>query len=80
MQYHQHQVTNADGITLAPPVVTYTPKTLQDALGIGQKHSYRLFHTSGFPAIKIGGKWLVEHTELMRWLAQNKGKEVMLAD
>ena len=35
-------------------------------------------HSDGFPSIKIGNKYVVNENSLLKWIAQNEGKEFQI--
>lgn len=49
-----------------------TVKEVQEMLGISKSGVYRLLHTDGFPALKIGNLVKVRRTELEAWLEAQK--------
>lgn len=51
-----------------------TVKELMCYLNIGRDKAYALMHSSGFPAIKIGGQYYVDKEALRKWLNQNAYK------
>lgn len=54
-----------------------TVREVQEMLGISKSGVYRLLHTEGFPALKIGNLVKVRRTELEAWLeAQKIGAKV----
>ena len=57
-------------------IIIYTVKDVKNIFKCGQRQAYELVNAKGFPAIRIGGKILVEHKALLKWLEQNKGKLV----
>ena len=61
-----------------PAITMFTVKDIQAIFKCGQKQSYELVNSNGFPAIKIGGKILVEKKALEQWLDKNKGKTIFL--
>lgn len=44
-------------------------------LEIGLNSAYNLMHREGFPALRVGKKWLVPREAFMRWLNEQAGKE-----
>jgi len=59
-------------------IIMYTVKDLQKIFKCSHTQVYALVNANGFPSIRIGGKILVEHGELKKWLEQNRGKSVLL--
>jgi len=49
-----------------------TVREVQEMLGISKSGVYRLLHTEGFPALKIGNLVKVRRTELEVWLEAQK--------
>jgi excisionase family DNA binding protein len=49
-----------------------TVREVQEMLGISKSGVYRLLHTEGFPALKIGNLVKVRRTELEAWLEAQK--------
>lgn len=49
-----------------------TVREVQEMLGISKSGVYRLLHTDGFPALKIGNLVKVRRTELEAWLESQK--------
>lgn len=47
-----------------------TVKDLQALLNIGRDTAYALMHSSGFPSIKLGGRYFVSREELDKWLSR----------
>lgn len=43
-------------------------KDIQKKLGISKNTAYKLFHTKGFPSIKIGNSLRVSEQKLDNWL------------
>lgn len=53
-------------------------KDIQKILPVGKDTIYKMFQLDGFPAIKLGGIYVVEETAFMKWLKDHEGKEVSL--
>ena len=49
-----------------------TVREVQEMLGISKSGVYRLLHTDGFPALKIGNLVKIRRTELEAWLEAQK--------
>lgn len=47
-------------------IILYTVQDVKKIFQCGQKQAYELVNASGFPAIRIGGKILVERTALLK--------------
>lgn len=58
--------------------LTLDVKDLMSRLGIGRETAYALMHSTAFPSMRIGGRYLVSVEALHRWLQQNEGKEFAL--
>lgn len=54
--------------------VLYNVDDIQRIFKIGRSKAYRLLSSSGFPAIKLNKKLLVERSRLEDWIAKNSGK------
>ena len=39
-------------------------------VGVSYPTMLELVHSNGFPAFRVGKKWLVPHAQLMEWLAK----------
>ena len=53
-----------------------TMKDLQEIFGCGKRQAYELFHIPGFPAMKLGGKYLISAKALDNWIQKNTGKRI----
>ena len=47
---------------------------IQSIFKIGRSKAYQLLSSSGFPAIKLNKKLLVEKGKLEEWISKNSGK------
>lgn len=47
-------------------------------MGFSRDVSYCLMHAHGFPSMKIGGKFYVTKSALLKWLSKQEGKEFIL--
>jgi len=56
----------------------YTVKDVQAILGRGKRQTYELFHTDGFPSIRIGNGLRVEKKAFEKWLERNQGKRIWI--
>lgn len=54
--------------------VLYNVDDIQHIFNIGRSKAYQLLSSSGFPAIKLNKKLLVEKGKLEEWIAKNSGK------
>ena len=54
--------------------VLYNVDDVQRIFKIGRSKAYQLLSSSGFPAIKLNKKLLVEKNKLEDWIAKNSGK------
>ena len=52
----------------------YTSKDIQTLFKCGKRQAYELMRAPAFPAIKVGGRYIVEKSALMRWFATNEGR------
>lgn len=48
--------------------ITYTITEAADALGLSRPTIYKLLRAPGFPAVRIGGRWLIPKDALTDWL------------
>lgn len=55
-----------------------TVKKLQKTMRIGRDTAYALMHSSGFPSMKIGGRYFVTEDALKMWLEKQKYKSYVL--
>lgn len=54
--------------------VLYDVDDIQSIFKIGRTKAYQLLSSSGFPAIKLNKKLLVERSKLEDWISKNSGK------
>ena len=54
--------------TSATPRAAYSVKEAAQALGMSHQTIYNLIHADDFPAVKIGGRTLVQVAALDDWL------------
>ena len=54
-----------------------TMKDLQEIFGCGKRQAYELLHIPGFPAMKLGGKYLISAKALDNWIQRNIGKTIV---
>ena len=66
-----------DKIESKEEVVLYTPKDIQRIFKCGQRKSYEIMHSVGFPSFKIDSSLYVEKGELEKWIARNKGNVII---
>lgn len=66
--------------TPAPPVnpggvqrLAYTVKEAAAALGVSPRTVYDLIHSSGFPCLRVGGRWKIPVEMLAEWVRQQAG-------
>ena len=52
----------------------YNVDDIQRIFGIGRSKAYQLLSSSGFPAIKLNKKILVEKSKLEEWISKTSGK------
>lgn len=55
-----------------------TCKDLQAVFSCGKDKAYQLMHSSGFPTIKVGGRYYVKRNDLDRWLSTYTGRKYIL--
>lgn len=55
-----------------------TIEDLMRLLGIGRNKAYALMHSSGFPCMRVGRTYFITKKNLLKWLENNTGKEVVL--
>ena len=55
----------------------YTIKDIQNYLGIGKNHAYKLFKLQGFPVIKIGKKYIIPKDLFEEWVRKSIHKELL---
>lgn len=53
-----------------------TIKDLQMIFNCGKRQAYELLRIPGFPAMKLGGKYLVSAKALDSWIQKNAGKTI----
>ena len=51
-------------------------KEVQAIFGCGKLQAYELLHILGFPAMKLGGKYLISVKALDNWMQKNTGKRI----
>lgn len=52
-------------------------KTLAETLSISKSGAYALMNEKDFPTLKIGGRKLVTKPDLIAWIANRTGRQVM---
>lgn len=52
-------------------------KEIQTIFGCGKRQAYELLRIPGFPAMKLGGKYLVSAKALELWIQKNAGKKII---
>lgn len=45
---------------------------VKDILGVSRAHIYNIFHSEGFPTVKIGNRLIVSKESLKRWLEEKE--------
>lgn len=55
-------------------IIMYGVDDIQEIFMIGRTKAYQLMSSSGFPAIKLNKKLLVEKQKLEEWISKNSGK------
>lgn len=53
-----------------------TTQDLQEIFGCGKRQAYELLHIPGFPAMKLGGRYLISAKALDNWIQKNAGKRI----
>lgn len=48
--------------------LTYTVEETAAVLGLGICNVYNLCHSRGFPAVRVGGRWIIPRNKLDEWL------------
>ncbi len=48
---------------------------IASALGVSPSSAYELLHEKGFPALRIGSRFVVPRDKFQEWVAENLGKE-----
>ena len=56
-----------------------TIKDVQQLFHIGHNTAYSLFHTKGFPYVRVGRKYLVEKEKLYKFLEGYSGSQIHLS-
>ena len=54
---------------------TLTIPKLAEILGISRAGAYALFHSEGFPCIRIGKRMLVQRDAFLQWLDEQQKKK-----
>lgn len=54
-----------------------TIKDLQTIFNCGKRQAYELLRVPGFPAMKLGGKYLISAKALDGWIQKNTGKTII---
>lgn len=54
-----------------------TIKDLQTIFNCGKRQAYELLRVPGFPAMKLGGKYLISAKALDSWIQKNTGKMII---
>lgn len=59
-----------------PP--TLTAEQVADYLNISRAGAYQLFHTEGFPCLRIGKRLLIQREQFLKWIDdQSQGRKIM---
>ena len=53
--------------------LVYNIGELAEVLGIGLPAARNMVHVQGFPALKVGGRYLIPKQALQRWLDNRAG-------
>lgn len=51
-----------------------------EALGISVTSCYNLVHRVDFPAIRVGGRWIIPVDSLKKWLTAQAEEKALCAD
>ena len=54
--------------------LTLNAEQVANFLNISRAGAYALFHTEGFPSIRIGKRMLVQREALFRWLDEQQNR------
>ena len=57
--------------------LTYRIDEAAAAIGISKPIMAQLVHSSGFPAIRVGKRWLIPKKALTEWLDNHCGAELL---
>ena len=57
-----------------------TATDLQKVFSCGKNRAYQLLHASGFPTLKICGRYYVKQSELDRWIETYTGRTFIRGD
>ena len=44
-------------------------------LGVSRTSVYELFHSDGFPLLRVGRRIIVASEDLLKWITENTGKQ-----
>ena len=47
---------------------------IASVLGVSPSSAYELLHEKGFPALRIGSRFVVPRDKFQEWVAENLGK------
>ena len=53
-----------------------TFQEVQEIFRCGKRQAYELLHVPGFPAMKLGGRYLISAKALDNWIQKNTGKRI----
>ena len=53
--------------------LVYSVGELAEVLGVGLPAARNMIHIQGFPALKVGGRYLIPKQALQRWLDNRAG-------
>lgn len=51
------------------------PEQVAKVMGVGKNVAYELFHSKGFPSMKVGRRWLVGRDAFKNWLEMANSKQ-----
>lgn len=58
--------------------ILYTKNDIQRIFKCSENTAYKLINTKGFPTLKIGKKYLIPKNQLMIWINENVGTEIII--
>ena len=58
-------------------ITLLTPKDIESIFKCGRKKAYEIMNQKSFPSFRINNTLYVEQGELMKWIANSKGKIII---
>ncbi len=58
-----------------PEKLTYTPAEAAAVLGVSRPTMYDFLHSEGFPALRVGRRWLISRELLAEWVKNQARKK-----